>query len=170
MSVGSVLIGLQASRGDSRGVTAAEFIAPLAIRPDEVEATRADGRAWSSGMVHFAVVRYGDFDHVDKTADAGAQSEAFFAGVVEAFRAAARFLDHRSPEVFAAMRVAGLSLRIFVEVRMDQDQMELELLPELLTARGRHGLGVHVISNDIPAHEVWAARQAEPGAAPDRQA
>jgi hypothetical protein len=162
MSVGSVLIGLQASRSDGRGVTTAEFIAPLAIRPGEVEATRAEGGAWASGMVYFAVVRYSDFDHVDKTADAGAQSEAFFAGVVEAFRAAGRFLDRRSPAVLAAMRAAGLALRMFVEVRMDQDQMELEFPPELLAACGRHGLGVYVISNDIPAHEVWAARQAEP--------
>lgn len=158
MSVGSVLIGLQASRGDGRGVTTAEFFAPLAIRPGEVESTRADCGAWASGIVYFAVVRNSDFDHVDKTADAGAQSEAFFAGVVEAFRAVGRFLDDRSPEVIATMRAAALSLRIFVEVRMDQDQMELELPPELLAACGQHGLGVYIISNDIPAHEVQAAR------------
>jgi hypothetical protein len=154
MSVGSVLIGLQASRGDGRGVTAAEFIAPLAIRPGEVEATRADGAAWASGMVYLAVVRYSDFDHVDKTADAGAQSEAFIAGVGEAFRSAGRFLDLRPPRVTASLRTAGLSVRLLVEVRMDQDQMELEFPPELLAACGRHGLGVYVLSNDIPAHEV----------------
>ena len=158
MSVGSVLVGLQASRGDGRGVTTAEFLAPLAVQPGEVEATRADGGAWASGMVYFAVVRHSDFDHVDKSIDAGAQSEAFFAGIVEAFRAAGRFLDRRSPDVTRAMRAAGLSLRMFVEVRMDQDQMELELPPELLGACGRHGLSVYVISNDIPAHEVWATR------------
>jgi len=77
--------------------------------------------------------------------------EAFFAGVVEAFRAAGRFLDRRQPEVTAGLRTAGLSLRLLVEVRMDQDQMELEFPPELLAACGRHGLGVYVISNDIAA-------------------
>jgi hypothetical protein len=40
-----------------------------------------------------------------------------------------------------------LSLRLFVDVGMDQDQMELELPPELLAACSRHGLGVYVISN-----------------------
>ena len=54
------------------------------------------------------------------------------------------------------LRLAGLSLRLFVEVRMNQDQMELELPAELLGACGRHGLGVYIISNDIPAAEVWA--------------
>ena len=167
MSVGSVLIGLQASGGDGQGVTTAEFIEPFAIRPGEVEATRADGGAWASGMVYFAVIRYSDFDHVDKSADAGVQSIAFEAGIAEAFRTASRFPDLRSSAVTTAMRAGGLSLRLFVEVRMDQDQMELEFPPELLAACGRHGLGVYVISNDIPAHEVWAARQAEPGAAAD---
>jgi hypothetical protein len=167
MSVGSVLIGLQASRKDGRGVMTAEFLAPLRIQAGEVEATRADGGAWASAMVYLAVVRYSAFADVDTSADAGAQSEAFFAGVVEGFRAAGRFLDRRRPEVTAGMRAAGLSVRQFVDVRMDQDQMELELPPEFLAACGRHNLGVYVISNDVPAAEVLAARQAEPGAAPD---
>jgi hypothetical protein len=166
MSVGSVLIGLQAS-GRSDGVTSAEFLDPLNIQPGEVEAVRADAGPWASGMVYFAVVRYSDFTHVDKSADGGAQSIAFEAGIAEAFQSVGRFLDQRSPAVTAAMRAAGLSLRLFVEVRMDQDQMELEFPPELLAACGHHALGVYVISNDVPAHEVWAARRAEPGAAPD---
>ncbi len=160
MSVGSVLIGLQASRKDGRGVTSAEFLAPLDIRSGEVEGTRADGGSWASGMVVLAVVRYSGFAHIDTRADAGAQSEAFYAGVVEGFRAAGQFLDRRPTEVVAAIRAAGVSLRLFVDVRMDQDQMELEFPPELLAACGRHGLGVYVISNDIPAAEVLGARQA----------
>jgi hypothetical protein len=166
MAVGSVLIALQASRKDGRGVTSAEFLQPLNIQPGEVETTRADGGGWASGSVYFAVVRFSDFAHVDTTADAGARSEAFFAGVVEAFRAAGRFLDRRPPHVTAGMRATGLSLRLFVEARMNQDQMELELPTELLAACGRHALGVYIISNDIPAQEVWAATQAEQGTPP----
>lgn len=157
MSVGSVLIALQASRSDGRSVTTAEFITPLAIQTGEVEALRADEGPWASGLVYFAVIRYSDFDHVDKAGDAGAQSEAFFSGVVEAFQAVARFLDQRPVDVFSKMRANGLSIRIFVEVRMNQDQMELELPSEFLAACGRHGLGFNVISNDVPASEVWAA-------------
>ena len=153
------MITLQASREDGRGVTGSEFLAPLNIQVSEVEATRADGGAWASGMVYFAVVRYSEFAGVDSTVDAGAQSEAFFAAVVDAFRTTAGFLDRRQPEVTAGLRAAGLSLRLFVEVRMDQDQMELEFPPELLAACGRHGLGIYVISNDIPAAEVLAANQ-----------
>lgn len=147
MSVSSVLIGLQAS-GRPGGVSSTEFLTPLNIQLGEVEATRADGGAWAAGIVCFAVVRYSAYDHVDKSGDAGAQSIAFEAGVAEAFRMAGRFLDERSTAVTAAMKSAGLSLRLFVEVRMDQNQMELTFPPELLAACGRHGLGVYVISND----------------------
>lgn len=77
---------------------------------------------------------------------------------MKAFCAAGQFLDRRSSEVTAGLRAAGLSLRLFIDVRMDQDQMELELPPELLAACGRHGIGIYVISNDIPAAEVLAAR------------
>jgi hypothetical protein len=161
MAVGSVLVGLQASCKDGRGVTSGEFLGPLNIQPGEVEATRADGGPWASAMVYFAVVRSSDFAHVDTSVDAGAQSEAFFAAVVEAFRTAARFLDRRPAEVVARLVTTGLSLRLFVEVRMNQDQMELEFPPELLVACGRHALGAYIISNDIPAAEVWAAQQTE---------
>ena len=159
MSVGSVLIGLQASRRDGLGVTSGEFLVPLNIQPSEVEATSADGGSWAAGMVYFAIVRYSAFGHIDTSADAGAQSEAFHVGTVEVFRSAGRFLDRRSPEVTASMREAGLKLRFFVEVRMDQDQMELEFPPELLSACGRHSLKIHLISNDIPAAEVLAVRE-----------
>lgn len=158
MAVGSVLIGLQASRKDGQGVSTVEFLTPLDIRPGEVEATLADGGSWAAGMVYLAVVRYSGFVHVDTTADAGAQAEAFHAGVVEGLRAAGRFLDRRTPDVTATLRAAGLSLRLLIDVRMDQDQMELEFPSELLAACGRHGLGMYLISNDIPADEILAAR------------
>jgi hypothetical protein len=161
MAVYSVLIGLQASRKDSLGVTSAEFLAPLNIKSGEVEGTRADGGAWTSGMIHLAIIRLSDFDHIDCTVDGGAQSEAFFAAIVEAFRAAGQFLDRRPAEVTTFMRASGLSLHLFVDVRMDQDQMELQFPPELLAACGRHSIDVYVISNDISAAEVLAARQIE---------
>lgn len=167
MSVGSVLIGLQASRADSRGVTAREFVEPLEIHEGEAEAVRADGGEWASGMVYLSVVRPSDFAGVDDSVDAVAPTEAFDAGVIDAFRDAAGFLDRRPPEVTARLRACGLSLRLFVEVRMDQDQMELEFPPEFLAACGRHGLRLCVITNDISATEVFEARPAEPDAATD---
>lgn len=149
MSVSSILIGLQGSRKDGQGVTAAEYLGPLKIQSSEVVATNADGGSWAAGMVYIAVVRYSDFAHVDSSTDAGAQSEAFHAGVVTAFRVAGQFLDRRPLEVLAALRAVGLSLRLLIDVRMDDDQLELEFPPEMLAACGRHRLGVYLISNDV---------------------
>lgn len=158
MAVGSVYIGLQASRRDGQGVTTSEFLTPLNIGPDEVLERRADGGQWASGMVCFAIVRQNAFAHVDTSVDAGAQSEAFHAGVVEAFRGVAKFLDQRAPEVTACIRSEGIALRLFVDVYMDQDQMELELPPEFLAACGRHRIGMYVMTNDISAGEILAAQ------------
>jgi hypothetical protein len=160
MSVSSVLIGLQASHDDGDNVSAAAFLDPFDIRPGDVESTVADAGDEAAGMIYFAVVQHSDFAHVDKSSDAGSQSEALFAGIEKAFRATARFLDQRSPEITASVRAAGLSLRMFIEIRMDQDQMELDFPPEFLAACGRHGLGVYVISNDIAAGELWETDQA----------
>lgn len=160
MSVGSVLIGLQASRTDGDNISTAAFLTPFVIKPGEVESTTADAGEEAGGMIYFAVVRHSDFAHVDKSADAGAQSEAFFAGIGNAFRTTARFLDQRSPAITDSVRGVGIELRMFISIRMDQDQMELDLPSEFLAACGRYGLGVFVISNDIPAAEVWAASQA----------
>jgi len=147
--VGSVLIGLQASQGDGRAVTSSGFLAPLHIdERDQVESTRADGGAWASGMVYFPVTRLSTF------ANEAEPHEAFSIGVRKALLAAAEFLDRRSPEVISALRAAGLSLRLFIDVRMNQDQMDLELPPEFLATCGRHRLGVFMISNDIHAADA----------------
>jgi len=44
--------------------------------------------------------------------------------------------------------------------------MEIEFPPELLAACGRHGIGVYLISNDISAAEVLAARQSPSSTSP----
>src|SRR4051794_35666131 len=110
MSVGSVLIGLQASRTDGDNISTAKFLTPFAIKPGEVASTIADAGEEAGGMIYFAVVRHSDFAHVDKSADAGAQSEAFFAGIGNAFRATARFLGQRSPAITDSIRGAGIAL------------------------------------------------------------
>src|SRR5687767_8955690 len=118
MAVGSVLIALQASAGGRRGTRPEDFIQPLEITPDDgVSGARAV--EWGASVVEFPAVRRRDFHQADEP------SEAMFRRVDEVFLLAARFLDARPSEVFAAFRAAGLKVRLFVDVWMDQDQMEL---------------------------------------------
>jgi hypothetical protein len=147
--VGSILVGLQASFPDGREVAAGDFLVPLQIRPvDEVEATRADGGEWAAGMIYFPVTRLSAFVHEAEP------HEVFAKELRRALLVAAAFLDRRPTTVLDELRSTGLALRLFIDVRMDQDQMELNLPHELVAACGRHQLGVFVISNDIAADEI----------------
>jgi hypothetical protein len=74
---------------------------------------------------------------------------------------AAAFLDVREPAIFDGMRRLGMKVRIFIDVRMDQDQMELPLEAIFVAACGRHRLPIFVITNDISAEEASSARARE---------
>jgi hypothetical protein len=153
MAVGSFLIAIQASYADGRPVTRAEFINPLHITAaDPVEHTDADGGQWQSGLVYFPLSRLSEFKGKDEP------HEKLFAKLEEVQKRIATFLDGRDPAIFEQMRRSGMKICIFIDVRMNQDQMELPLEASFIAACGRHGLPIFVISNDISAAEALAAR------------
>jgi hypothetical protein len=147
MAVGSVLVALQASAAAGRGTRPEDFVLPLQILDgDGVASARAvEG---GSSIVEFSAVRLRDFQHDDEP------SAAMFRYLDQAFELAAGFLNRRAPELFAAFRASGLQVRLFVDVWMDQDQMELTFPPHLIAACARQGIGIFLISNDIPAAEA----------------
>jgi hypothetical protein len=151
MSVFSVRVMLQSSMSEERRP---EIFDMWAINPGEVEYSDSE-----AGLIYFGTVRLEDYAGVDTREDEGAQSEALFNGIREALRVTAKFLDDRSADVSNAMRAAGMSMRIFMDVHMDEDQMEMELPVELLAACAKHGLGVYVMTNDVSADEVWSAQE-----------
>jgi hypothetical protein len=61
---------------------------------------------------------------------------------------AAEWLASVGPEPFELLRQRQVKMRILVDVRIDQDQFELELPPELTACCGRARLGIYLISND----------------------
>ena len=83
-------------------------------------------------------------------------AEAMHARIGEVLQVAARFLDRRPTETFEAFRRARLKVTLFIEPRINQDQMDLTLPPELVAACARQGLGIFIISNDISAAEAIA--------------
>jgi len=147
MAVGSVLIALQASASGRTGTRPEDFIVPLTVAQDDGVASARVVEGGSS-LVEFPSVRLGDFRAADEP------SEAMFRQVQETFRVVGRFLDRRPSEMFAAFRAAGLAVRLYVEVWIDQDQMEVTLPPDLVVSCARHGIGIFVISNDISAEEA----------------
>jgi hypothetical protein len=146
MAVFSTLIGLQASP-TSRGVDDSVFLDALAITPeDRIEAT--DGPRF----VQFPIIR------LSQCQGAAEPSEEFDARTRQVLLLAAEFLNRREPKVLERIRTAGMRVRIFVDLRMDQDQFEFDLPAEFVRACGRHGLGIFVMSNDISAEEALRSR------------
>lgn len=149
MAVYSTLIAIQASTSDGRGIAASDFLDPLAITDDDAAASvTATGEEWQSGLVEFEPVRLRDF---------GGDSEAMFERLHDTFSQVAAFLDRRDVAVFGSFRDKGLDVQLFVDVWMDADQMECNFLASLVSACGRHGLAINMISNDISVAEIEAS-------------
>jgi hypothetical protein len=154
LSVFSVLSALQATGGRG-GVRRADFVTPLAIGADDpVEHVHVPETAWSSGLVQFPIVRLSE---CQSAGDAVEAADEFFARVQRVLRGAAGFLNRRETAVFEGMRAKGLSVCVFVDLRMDQDQFDFELPAEFVRACGRQGLGISLTSNDISAEEAIRA-------------
>ena len=59
MAIGSVLVAIQASFDDGRGVSPEDFIAPLNITDqDGVGQTAATAEEWQAGLVEFGLVTF----------------------------------------------------------------------------------------------------------------
>ena len=144
MAVLSVLIALQAC-GENSGAVRSAFVMPLGVQANEP--IEHIGRC----TVQFPIVR------LSECRDAEEPHELLAARIKGVLKTAAEFLDRRPADVFDSVVAAGLSVRVFIDIRMNQDQFEIDLTAEFVRACGRHGLGIFVMSNDISAEEAIRA-------------
>jgi hypothetical protein len=144
MSMYSFLVALLASHPHGHNLGLDDFVGPLMLEPNEpLDAIVHDAGSWASSRVEFPIVRLADF----KSAPEPHEEMMNRLGAV--LEGVATFLDRRSPEVFERFRNQGLAVSLFIDVWMDQDQMEFLLPPSVLRAAGRVGIGIHIISNDF---------------------
>ena len=149
MGVYRVLTCLNCSRPGGKNIAAEDFLASLSFSAeDAVAAKYSNLGVWSTSRVEFDPVLLSDF------AAAEEPTEAFAASVQAHLRGVAAFLDRQLPSIFEGFREQGLKAYLYLEVRMTQDQMELNMPPEFLSACARLGVGLELISNDISAAEV----------------
>jgi hypothetical protein len=131
--------------GRGRKVASPEFLDRLLITPtDPVSVEEGPG----CPRVRLLAVALNDFAHVDTTADAGAQSEAYIAAVHDGLVQAAAWLGRQPHAVFEELRAAGVTTDIFVGAWISQDQFDLHLPPEFLRACGMLGLTISICTND----------------------
>ena len=132
---------------DPRGhpIPRSEFLDRLLITPgDPVVEEVGPGVP----RVRLLSVAMEDFAHVDVTADAGARVGAFAAAVHDGLVRAAEWLAGQPTAVLEGLRAAGRMTDVFVGGWVTQDQFDLDLPPEFLTACGGLGLTVSVCTND----------------------
>ena len=149
MGVYRVLTCLNCSRPGGKNIAAEDFLSSLSFAAEGAIASKYSSLGtWRTSGVEFFPVLLSDF------AAEEVPTEAFFNSVQAHLRGIAAFLDRQSSSIFEEFREQGLKPYLYLEVRMTQDQMELNLPPEFLSACARLGLGLELISNDISAAEA----------------
>jgi hypothetical protein len=149
----SVQAVVQASRPGGQNIGRAEFVDTVRADPAEADSVTFDRGPHSASNVKFRPVRLREYR------TAADPYEAFAAALTAHFREIGRWIDARPNGGFDRVRAGGITVRLFIDVWMDQDQMDVELPVELLAGCARAGLPMFLISNDIPADQMlsWGA-------------
>ena len=142
---------LGCSRSDRSGdnITAEDFAGMLSLSAeDTVTGTYSGLGRWRGSSVEFSPVLLSEFEAAEEP------TEVYTSAVRLHLLSVAAFLDRQSTSTFDHFREAGLHVYIYLEVRMDQDQMQLNLPVKFLASCARLGLGIEMISNDISMAEL----------------
>ena len=142
MALLTINAGLSACKGSTGSVSSDEFLSPLGAREDsrvvDVVADRAVGMT--------ALVVLIDLN-ADSFSDAEAPADEMENAVKVALARFAEWLSERPPAVFHAFSVQGIRCRAFFELWIDQDQFDLVLPLELVSALAARGISVELNSN-----------------------
>jgi hypothetical protein len=125
--------------GGSEKPTAADLLSRVFISPsDPVHVEEGPG----SPRIRLLLIDAREF------ASTPEPSEAFASALRERLLAAAQWLMKQDPAGFQQLRDRGLNTDLFIGGWITDDQFDLDLPPEFLTACGRLGLTVSVCTND----------------------
>ncbi|MCL4806864.1 MAG: hypothetical protein KJ062_03570 [Thermoanaerobaculia bacterium] len=146
MAIKYAWVGLRATPQGGSGVTSLGFLDLLgaAVGVDGVVAVTADRGVGYSALISFFEGREEDFPGVDDLSPAAALEDAI--GI--ALASAARWLSARPADLFERLAGSGLNVDLFLDLWIDQDQLELRLPADLLLACGQRGLPISTITND----------------------
>ncbi len=142
MAVESFELSLRGYYKDGHAVTRDVFAEPLNARRSEgIVDVVCDRGSWQSGLIVLSQRRVSDYEQESEP------HEAFAAEIRVDLERIARWLVEREEGV-SRIKEAGLTVDVFMDVWIDQDQLELSLPPSLLLACGRLGLEVQIVTND----------------------
>src|SRR5262245_27492510 len=142
MAVQGISVSLRGHYPDGRNVSSTEFLAPLQLSQSEkiVEAV-ADRGKWKSALVVLSRRRVADYK------DMAEPHEALAAAIQSDFEHAARWLEAHGAGI-EGVRRDGLEVDLFLDLWIDDDQLELSYPSSLLLTCGRLGLKIEMVTND----------------------
>ncbi len=142
MAVQGISVSLRGHYGDGRNVTAAQFLDPLQLaRSEKIVEAVADRGKWKSALVVLSRRRVADYK------DVAEPHEALAAAMQSDFEQAARWLEGHHAGI-ETMRREGLTVDLFLDLWIDEDQLELSYPSSLLLTCGRLGLRIEMVTND----------------------
>ena len=142
MSIQAIEVLLSAHFADGRKVTRAEFVDVLGVAEgDGVLEVITDRGLWQTSLLVFSRCRLQDYAQQEDVCD------ALDTQVQTDLKRMAGWLIAREAS-FADLRASGLAVDVFVDLRIDQDQLDLSFPPEFLFACGKAGLAIKIVSND----------------------
>jgi hypothetical protein len=139
MALETIRVSLRAWHPEGKRVPTADFLDKLFFAPGDM-AKKAKG----PGVPRVELLSLA----AEEFSAAAEPSEAFAAAVREGLVRAATWLGRQPPAVFRGLRKAGIVTDVFIGAWIDGDQIDLDLPPPFLTACGKHGLTVSLITND----------------------
>jgi hypothetical protein len=100
------------------------------------------GTKWESARISAFTILHEAYKAEDQP------SEAFENAMLAGFIDFSTWLATLASNACDALRAHGMKLAVLIDFWMDQDQMDLELPPELLIQLGRLRLPLQLVSND----------------------
>src|SRR5437660_1359642 len=122
-------ISLRAWHPDGNTISGEELVAALAA-DTSAYAVIGSGQKWETARIvasGHSLEAYKDKDE---------PHEAFFKSVRESLVAFSKWLSSLSPDSLDMLRSKGMKLDLFMDFRIDQDQLELEVPCELISEMG----------------------------------
>ncbi|HWE94743.1 MAG TPA: hypothetical protein VG269_12330 [Tepidisphaeraceae bacterium] len=142
MAVKETTLFMQAHYPDGRPVDSDEFVNGLGVSIAPYSRYGAAGQ-WSAVGLQIGTVQISSFEEFGTE-----RYEEYEKAVQKSLLAFAGWLAAIPTKDMQRLMADGLNVRLLMTLQMDQDQMEVNIPPELSSQLGRLGMGFYMLSNE----------------------
>ena len=124
-------------------LTGSDFIVPLGLlETDKILEISEGGISGQSSCVVFFNSSINDFS------DESEPDDALHSAIQDAFEYITNWVEQRDAKTWIGFQEKGLKVQVFIDMWIDQDQVEMKFSPKFLLACSKNGIGIEFITND----------------------